>query len=53
MLIAQLLRAVGSCGSRKPALPNQLDGSSYSDRPKSALNRCVIEVFSGVFRVVT
>ena len=52
-LITQLLRLVGWLGSRKPVQPHRLDGCrGQTDRPKSARNRCVIEVLVA-FLVVT
>ena len=50
LLITRLLWLVGRYGSRKP-----MNHTSWvaivtpTDRPKSARNRCVIEVFGGVF----
>ena len=51
LLITRLLRLVGRLESRKPVKPHQLGDYIVipTDRPKSVHNRCVIEVFGGVF----
>ena len=46
-LITQLLQLVGSLGYHKPDKSHQLGGHRYSNWP--VRNRCVIEVFGGVF----
>ena len=47
LLITQLLRLVGRLGSLQPY--QFVDVVTPTDRPKSIRNRCVIEVFVGVF----
>ena len=46
----QILRLVGRLGSRKPVNPTSWETIVVpTDCPKSVRNRCVIEVFDGVF----
>ena len=50
LLITQLLRLVGRLGSRKPVNDtNWMALVTPTDRSNSVRNRCVIEVFVGVF----
>ena len=49
LLITQLLRLVRRLGSRKLFNLTSWMAITPTDRPKSVRNRCVIEVFGGVF----
>ena len=50
LLMTQLLRLVGTLGSRNPfSQTSWVAVVTSNDRPKSVHNRCVIEIFGGVF----
>ena len=50
LLITRLLRLVGRLSARKPVNHTSwVTAATPTDRSKSVRNRCVIEVFGGVF----